>query len=477
MMDYKEIDKKILAKVTGIATVVAQKYMSVDLSGKYTAAQLYQKKNAMGEKILILYDYEALISDKVYDDKEQGLFIVQVDTFKCSFPVEKLFEIMYRFEKICGVTPKNKVHFKFGEEEYETISGKAMYLNKDDKPILRKKSLQKISDHVAIERDKKTKIYNLFYLYAGVWYLLARNYDENQCKVINERVEKDEKYIPNLVLKWDFETKTPFSPIYKALYDSLLFDTEYVTTEEKRCENEPGNEVRCENANIEYHEEMLDEQIEDHLQDNIHKLERAVRAEYIKRENPKYSTDYPYMFAVFIKCGSRYYTSGWSSDMLLKIPNIREHTKKCYMYLIIEGNDFPQIARMIFKTKGNRDVIALIDIKESRKHKWKNIKYDVIRSIDEVRTYFGVGDESDESDTSNNGASSSPSRSRTNDRRGISVDKVSCARLSILSSKKRYFPTFTSYQSRKEISLEQKRMCNKRVYIVLIRGDTEYNSE
>lgn len=495
MDQYRQIDFQVLEKLLEIAKTVAKYYVRVDKPGKYTAAQLYQRKNALGEKILILYDYDMMCEHKVYQDCEQCLFVVEVGTFKCSFPVQKLFEIVYRFEKICNVTQKNKVHFQFGEEEYEVISEKAMYLDREGKAITRKKTLVKLSERVAIERDKKTKRYNMYYFFAGMWYLIATNYDESQYKAIKERIEKYENFLFGLLQRWDLNTENRLNPIYKALFEALKSERANSTPEERKSENEPENEFReIGKGNIESIQSGKDSE---QLQKEIHKNEVSVRSEYLRRYNPSYKSDYPIMFAVFTKCGTRYYTSGWSSDLIFEIPTIREKVKKFDMYLVIEEKDFSQIGETIFNTKGTGYFISVIDIKECRKRKKENIIFTVIRSGNELPKEISdtkSPEKDGTSETSNyktisyhrpiyrpicdHAAESANSWGNCCPmftyylRQKVFPYELFHARRKISRFKPRCFVGYTSYHILKENALERKINGTTSVYNVLIRGET-----
>ena len=226
-MNEKEFNLAILAELKRIANEVFAK-VKVSKEGTYTAAELWNGKNSMGEKIEIFYM-----------GTSSDIYTAKVDTFEFKVSAEDVFLRLWKFEKLCNVRQSDKMRFTYGKQEGENISEKAMYLDKSGKEITRKKGLVKLSERVAIEPDKKTKSYNMYYLASGVWFLLCQRYDESQYKAIKERIEKDENYLFSLLQRWDFNTENRLNPIYKALFEALKSERINNTPEERKSENEP----------------------------------------------------------------------------------------------------------------------------------------------------------------------------------------------------------------------------------------------
>ena len=237
-MNEKEMNLAILAELKRIANEVFAK-VTVSKEGTYTAAELWNEKDAFGESIVI--DYKGTESD---------IYTAEIGTFKMQVTPQKLWYVLWKFEKLCNVKQADKMRFTYGNQEGENISAKAMYLDKEGKAITRKKNLVKLSERVAIEPNKKTKSYNMYYFASGLWYLVATNHEESQYKTIKERIEKDGNYLFGLLQKWDFNTENRLNPIYKALFDALKSERINNTPEQRKPENEAENTVICDVAKL-----------------------------------------------------------------------------------------------------------------------------------------------------------------------------------------------------------------------------------
>lgn len=235
-MNEKEFNLAILAELKRIAKEVFLK-VTINKEGTYTAAELWNEKNDFGERIIINYH-----------KTENEVYTAEIGSFKMQITPLKLWYVLWKFEKLCNVKQADKIRFTYGKQEGENISEKAMFLDKEGKATARKKSLVKLSNHVAIEPDKKTKSYNMYYFASGLWYLVATNYEESQYKTIKERIEKDGNYLFGLLQKWDFNTENRLNPIYKALFDALKSERVNDTQEERKSENEPKKAVICDNV-------------------------------------------------------------------------------------------------------------------------------------------------------------------------------------------------------------------------------------
>lgn len=232
-MNEKEFNLSILKELRKIAGKVFAK-VTIDKEGTYTAAELWNEKNSFGERISINYH-----------KTENDVYTAEIGSFKMQITPQKLWYVLWKFEKLCNVKQADKMRFTYGNQEGENISAKAMYLDKEGKAITRKKNLIKLSDLVSIEPNKKTKSYNMYYFASGLWHLVATNYDENQYKTIKERIEKDENYLFNLLQRWDFNTENRLNPIYKALFETLKSERVNNTPEQRKSENEPKKAAIC----------------------------------------------------------------------------------------------------------------------------------------------------------------------------------------------------------------------------------------
>lgn len=209
-MNQKDFNLSILAELRKIAKEVFAK-VSINKDGTYTAAELCNGKNSVGDYIYI--DYHGT---------ENEIYVAEIGTFKFQVSARSVFQTLWKFEaKNCHVKQADKARFTFGKPEGEYISEKAMFLGKEDKAATRKKELVKLSGKVAIEVDKRAKKYNLYYFAAGLWYLIAPRLDEYQYDKFRKRIEADKDCILNLLAKWDFSNECSLNPIYEALFEVL----------------------------------------------------------------------------------------------------------------------------------------------------------------------------------------------------------------------------------------------------------------
>lgn len=154
------MNEQILTKLIEIANYVFDNLLSVK-DGVYTAAELCNEKNALGNKICLSY-------------KEVETHIIEVGTFKCSIPSDRIFFTVWKFEQLCKVKQKDKVHFNKGVDNKEVVKEKAMYYKSNGNDIAsRKKSLEKHSDNIA------TDGMSIYYKISDIWYDLRIGYHEN----------------------------------------------------------------------------------------------------------------------------------------------------------------------------------------------------------------------------------------------------------------------------------------------------------
>lgn len=73
--------------------------------GTYTAAELAKLKDGKGNDITISFAEP----DKIYR--------IEVDSFKCSFPENRIFYLVWQFESECGIKQKDKARFTRVEEK------------------------------------------------------------------------------------------------------------------------------------------------------------------------------------------------------------------------------------------------------------------------------------------------------------------------------------------------------------------------
>lgn len=244
-MNEKEFNLAILAELKRIANEVFAK-VKVSKEGTYTAAELWNGKNSMGEKIEIFY---MGTSSNVYTAK--------VDTFSFQVSAEDVFLRLWKFERLCKIRQADKARFTYGEAEHEIVNEKAMYYtgsmergNYDDethrfpvisngnyKVVTKKTTLKKISPKLA--EDKKGRPY---YKVGGMWYLIN---DRELSEQTIERLKNEPDYLFGLLEKYDFSYEWELTAIYKALYEAMKSERVNNTPEQRKCENEAKNAAIC----------------------------------------------------------------------------------------------------------------------------------------------------------------------------------------------------------------------------------------
>lgn len=115
-MNEKEFNGLILAELVKIANDVFTNEIEI-APGTYTAAELAKLKDANGNEINIKYlcvDAKLNITD---------FRTVQINSFKCSFPVDQVFNLVWQFEKLISTKQANKTRFtKIEERENDADS-------------------------------------------------------------------------------------------------------------------------------------------------------------------------------------------------------------------------------------------------------------------------------------------------------------------------------------------------------------------
>lgn len=102
-MNEKEINLAILAELKRIANEVFAK-VKISKEGTYTAAELWNEKNAFGESIVI--DYKGT---------ESEIYTAEIGTFKMQVTPQKLWYVLWKFERLCNVKQADKMRFTHGK--------------------------------------------------------------------------------------------------------------------------------------------------------------------------------------------------------------------------------------------------------------------------------------------------------------------------------------------------------------------------
>lgn len=123
-MNEKEFNGLILAELVKIANDVFTNEIEI-APGTYTAAELAKLKDAKGNEINIKYlcvDAKLNITD---------FRTVQINSFKCSFPVDQVFNLVWKFEKRIGTKQANKTRFTKIEERDNIVCSFDMWITKE----------------------------------------------------------------------------------------------------------------------------------------------------------------------------------------------------------------------------------------------------------------------------------------------------------------------------------------------------------
>ena len=445
-MNEKEFNLAILAELKRIANEVFAK-VTVSKEGTYTAAELWNEKDAFGESIVI--DYKGT---------ESEIYTAEIGTFKMQITPQKLWYVLWKFERLCNVKQADKMRFTYGKQEGETISEKAIYLDKSGKEVTRKKSLVKLSERVAIEADKKTKSYNMYYLASGVWFLLCQRYDESQYKAIKERIEKDENYLFSLLQRWDFNTENRLNHIYKALFEDLKSERINNTPEQRKSENEPENTVICEVAKVNTSAKEF----------NKHEA---------LKDTEKRMREYHPNYIALIRYNGMYYSYGESAKNVRLSDGVRNYITDPGDYICFPESLLDAILPKLIKAgRGVLTCDIIEDVPEDYPPEPYNesdtggmeCPYDE-PSCKEIENERPICDYAGKSANSwGNCCLVLPGYLRQK----VFPTELFYARRKIRRFKPRYFVGYTNYHLWKESVVKRKRNGNTSVYRTLIRGET-----
>lgn len=443
-MNEKEFNLAILSELKRIANEVFAK-VKVSKEGTYTAAELWNGKNSMGEKIEIFYM-----------GTSSDIYTAKVDTFEFQVSVQDVFLRLWKFERLCNVKQADKMRFTYGNQEGENISEKAMYLDKEGKAITRKKNLIKLSERVAIEPNKKTKIYNMYYFVSGLWYLIAQNFDGSQYKTTQERIDKDADCLFRLLQKWDFNTENRLNPIYKALFDALKSERGNNTPEERKSENEPKNTVICEVEKVDTSAKEF----------NKHEALKATEKR-MREKRPDY--------IALIRYDGMYYSYGESAKNVRLSDGVRDYITDTGDYICFPESLLDEVLPKLIKA--GRGVLTCDIIEDEpnqddyppepyNKEKSGNVASLATFKTRNVATSYEIFQ--DRTICGHFQKNMRPNYLRQK----VFPSELFCAGRKIRRYKPRYFFGYTNYHLCKESVLERKRNGNTSVYMALIRGET-----
>lgn len=153
-MNEKEFNGLILAELVKIANDVFTNEIEI-APGTYTAAELAKLKDANGNEINIKYlcvDAKLNITD---------FRAVQINSFKCSFPVDQVFNLVWQFEKLIGTKQANKTRFTKIEERENIVCSFDMWITKEHLNITKlvtKDSLRPAFNYIYLDPYKSALV-------------------------------------------------------------------------------------------------------------------------------------------------------------------------------------------------------------------------------------------------------------------------------------------------------------------------------
>lgn len=242
-------DLMLLEELIKLAKYIFTNYVTLNIEGKFTAAELSNCKDSLGRKLMINYNGH---DDDIHE--------INFDWGGYSLPTYKVFDMLYAIEKICNIRGEKKTSFVYGKADNEVIKEKAMYytgsmergsynhetgchevIGKGDyKVVVKKTSLKKLSDNVA--EDKKGR---MFYKSGDIWYMIN---ERTLSGKIMEKIKNEPDYIFGLLEKFDFSFQCELNGIFVALFEALKSERTNTTPEQKKSENEAENSVICNNV-------------------------------------------------------------------------------------------------------------------------------------------------------------------------------------------------------------------------------------
>ena len=439
-MNEKEFNLAILKELRKIAGKVFAK-VTVSKEGTYTAAELWNEKDAFGESIVI--DYKGT---------ESEIYTAEIGTFKMQVTPQKLWYVLWKFEKLCNVKQEDKIRFTYGNAENEIISAKAMYYTGNYeraysgeiigegnyKVVTRKVSLKKLYDKLAVDKQERP-----YYKAGEMWYRI--NDAPLQEKVI-ERLKNEPDYLFGLLSKFDFSVKCELNPIFNALYEAMKSERINNTPEQRKSENEAENTVIREVAKVDTSAKEFNKN------EALNETEKRMR-----EKHPNY--------IALIRYNGMYYSYGESAKAVRYVDGV--------LNIITDPGDyicFPEslldatLPKLIKAGSGVLTCDIIEDVPEDYPHepynkeKPENVATSYERFQD--RTICG--------------------RFQKNMRPNYLRQKVFPTepfqtRSKISRFKPRHFAGRTNHHIYEENALERKRNGNTSVYRALIRGETKNN--
>ena len=155
-MNEKEFNGLILAELVKIANEVFTNEIEI-APGTYTAAELAKLKDANGQ-----YLWQPSLSAGTPAKLNITDFrAVQINSFKCSFPVDQVFNLVWQFEKLIGTKQANKTRFTKIEERENIVCSFDMWITKEHLNITKlvtKDSLRPAFNYIYLDPYKSALV-------------------------------------------------------------------------------------------------------------------------------------------------------------------------------------------------------------------------------------------------------------------------------------------------------------------------------
>lgn len=442
-MNEKEMNLAILKELRKIAGKVFAK-VTVSKEGTYTAAELWNEKDAFGESIVI--DYKGT---------ESEIYTAEIGTFKMQVTPQKLWYVLWKFEKLCNVKQADKIRFTYGNAENEIISAKAMYYtgsmergsynhetgcceitgNGNYKVVTRKVSLKKLSEKLAVDKKERT-----YYKSGDVWYIVS---DKPLPENITDKIKNEPDYLFGLLSKFDFSVKCELNPILNALFEALKSERANSKHGQRKSENKPENTVIREVAKVDTSAKEFNKN------EALNETEKRMR-EY----HPNY--------IALIRYGLMYYIAGDSAKQVRQIESVRDYIWDTGDIIAFEIEKLDDVLPKLIKA--GRGVLTC-DIIEDVPEDYPPEPYNKDKSENAATSYERFQDRTICGRFQKN--------MRPNYlRQKVFPTELFQSRRKISRFNPRYFVGYTNYHIWEESVVKQKRNGNTSVYMALIRGET-----
>lgn len=229
----KMISAKIAEKLVELANKYVVPCININIPGRYSASQLYDEKDALGNKLYWGIDadkcdvsqIEVTIAESDFNEKELEE-LGYSPKFKLSIQNLMVFRAIAKYEQLAGLRSTDRAKFIIGEPEtlYETERAKVVLRDyAKEKIVTKTKTLTIISDSLALYMPKKY-IYAFCLKINGKWFNVLNDsvyYD------IEETIERAKKEITYESTKSRAEKSTnSYSDAYANLSRMILSELE-----------------------------------------------------------------------------------------------------------------------------------------------------------------------------------------------------------------------------------------------------------